>query len=773
LERDDFRKDREEWQTVRDTVASARETIQALGKAQMPKASSVENSRYPDGVPGVPGRKFIEMKSPLAVLWRGACATYEWTVPLIMGALLFGAVMGSAIIEPGKLEWLAGDKTSASYIGWLFFRHQPWTWPLGVLHGAGAPASSLLNIDSIPLLAVFFKLLGRGLPADFQYMGMWLAACYVLQGLFAWRLLALFTRNKMTVAAGTMLFLLSPILLLQAQADFALSAHWMLLAALYLYYASPNHRRPWQWLALMALAITVQGYLAVMVFAAGVAWLFRRDGTKESMSPVAAGFRVAWAVACLLVLAWLAGYFAVPWHPVASRHEPMNMLAPLMPLGAGPFRMSGHGMADGVQQQGFNYLGLGVLGALAISMGFLASPRYRSVRTAELPTTDMPLIAACVVLALFAVSGTLGLGSHTLHVLAPDSMPGRILDFPDYPGRLFWLGYYVLVLAALRGMMWLPPRTMTLALGLVVALQLVDLMPYLHAMHAASITRMKQVGFPHLDSPFWQEARSRYGRLHVIPGDVDDAALIDYGYLVAARGFGVDAPNDDGGEPALLRARQQYADAFMHGQLDPGSLYLVSFATWQKLQASPDRFPVSTGVGIVDGMTIVAPAWFDDGNASYLHRQGVVDYPPITLTRQIRFAESGNGLPFLAQGWNAPEGGGVWSSGHVSTLAFHLPDMHGDLNISLDVLPYLPKAFPKLLVNVQANGRQLAQWAFKNGRPGPATRLTIPATWMSTQQNILLTFSFAQPRSPRQAGESADPRMLALSLRGMKLERGL
>ena len=46
-----------------------------------------------------------------------------------------------------------------------------------------------------------------------QYIGLWLFACAVLQGLIAWRLIWLATRNPLARACGTGLLALQPMLM--------------------------------------------------------------------------------------------------------------------------------------------------------------------------------------------------------------------------------------------------------------------------------------------------------------------------------------------------------------------------------------------------------------------------------------------------------------------------------------------------------------------------------------------------------------------------------
>ena len=84
---------------------------------------------------------------------------------MLLGALCFITVYGIRVLNPCYVDWLLnrGDLTQ-HYLGWCFFRESDWTFPIGLTNRLAYPDySSVIYTDSIPLFAVFFKLLGTGL----------------------------------------------------------------------------------------------------------------------------------------------------------------------------------------------------------------------------------------------------------------------------------------------------------------------------------------------------------------------------------------------------------------------------------------------------------------------------------------------------------------------------------------------------------------------------------------------------------------------------------
>jgi len=116
--------------------------------------------------------------------------------PFLPGLIGFSAVVGFRPLRPSNIRWIEGADPLQDYLGWAFFRHAPWTFPLGAnpRFGLEKLGSSIFFADSIPLLALAFKPFAPFLPDPFQYLGLWLLACFLLQSYFAWRLLARFRR---------------------------------------------------------------------------------------------------------------------------------------------------------------------------------------------------------------------------------------------------------------------------------------------------------------------------------------------------------------------------------------------------------------------------------------------------------------------------------------------------------------------------------------------------------------------------------------------------
>ncbi len=80
---------------------------------------------------------------------------------------------------------------------WYFFRNDIWRFPLGLNpnYGEGLDNTIILT-DSIPIFAIFFKLVGFFIKSEFQYISFWYFLCFFLQFYFAYKILNHYTRNQ-------------------------------------------------------------------------------------------------------------------------------------------------------------------------------------------------------------------------------------------------------------------------------------------------------------------------------------------------------------------------------------------------------------------------------------------------------------------------------------------------------------------------------------------------------------------------------------------------
>lgn len=158
-------------------------------------------------------------------------------VAALLGGIAFVLIYGIKILNPLYTDWLlTGGDPSQHYLGWEFFRRSDWYFPLGLTDQLAYPLkTSVIYTDSIPIFAVFFKLFRSILPRQFQYFGIWGLLCFVLQGYYAAKILGERSSSKTVILAGSIFFIVSPVMVFRMYYHTALAAHWLILLAIYFY----------------------------------------------------------------------------------------------------------------------------------------------------------------------------------------------------------------------------------------------------------------------------------------------------------------------------------------------------------------------------------------------------------------------------------------------------------------------------------------------------------------------------------------------------------
>lgn len=394
-----------------------------------------------------------------------------WAGLLLVVALLhFALVMGPSLLLPGSYEWLMGDDRANHYLGWSFFRHEPWRYPLGridrLIHPMG---TTIVQTDSLPLLALFFKPISSLLPPDFQYFGLWVLLSFYLQALLGFALLRRLCLAAPAAAAGALLYLLSTAQIWRV-VHMALSAHFVLLWAFLLYLRAHRERRtPVIGLVLLNLfTAAVHPYLLFLTLALSAPTYLRglSDSPRRALMGAAALAVSLWA--CLHALGFFQigsltdrGFGAYS-ADLLTFVNPMRWgrLLPALPQGPGAY-------------EGYCYLGAGTLALCLAFVGLRGHRRLGPVR----PHAWFGL--ALLSLTMLALSSKIRMAGHLIVDLSrPYQLLGPIPGIVRSSGRLIWPAYYLLLTVVLVGVgRSLPARRAALVFLLSAGLQAFDIWP--------------------------------------------------------------------------------------------------------------------------------------------------------------------------------------------------------------------------------------------------------------------------------------------------------
>lgn len=193
----------------------------------------------------------------------------------ILGLFIFYLIYGFEIVRFTNVNWLYHSDDlegiwdlTQHHMGWVFFRNSDWTFPIGLTSGIASESISVTYTDSIPLFAIFFKILSPFLPTNFQYIGLFELITYMFIGGFGAIIAFKYNKNIYSNLLISCFFIISPILTKRAFYHTALSAHWLILAAfcLCIYRSALNSKTSIVlWSLLCGLSVTINPYYTPMI----------------------------------------------------------------------------------------------------------------------------------------------------------------------------------------------------------------------------------------------------------------------------------------------------------------------------------------------------------------------------------------------------------------------------------------------------------------------------------------------------------------------------
>ena len=639
---------------------------------------------------------------------------FSFLYPPILGAIAFFLVVGFAPIDPTNAGWILGrlDPTQ-HYLGWLFYRGGEWTFPLGLnpLFGQDL-SSSIVYSDSIPLLAIPLKALDAFLPEKFHYFGIWIFACFILQAWLAWKILGLYTQNKLlrTLACG--LFIFFPPLLWRintpAGGHSALLGHFLILWGIYLILKPPPNKRTFTWALLLSIAVLTHFYLFAIVVLLWLSDLANHYLIQRDLSIRQVAYEIFLALFCTLVLAWQAGYFVINASLNNERgygFYGMNLFGLIDPQGWS------YVLNDKTNPsswgEGFAYLGLGIIVVGLFALLALIKNPLKNTRSLKIFFKRHCYLGVLIIfLTIYAISNHVGVGDFSFIYPLPSWLI-RPADVLRSSARLFWPVQYLLIIAFL--VVILRTYSSKVALAILFAcftLQVLDTSNgWLKNRKQLSVHYAPDLYAHTLNNPFWSQAAKHYRNLTLVPSVNMPPNWQNFAIYAATHHLTTNAVH----MARVDNEKQDASNAKLNRRIETGNydldtLYVVEnrFVIAALAGASP-----STAIAKIDIFNIIAPGWNTCSkcplvNSSYILAKD--RYVP-ELGKAISVSSSSpNRSYYLRTGWSWSEDWGTWSDSKSATLNFSWPK-EATKSVTLDFDAFVVKGkHPIQEIDVIVNG---------------------------------------------------------------------
>lgn len=713
-------------------------------------------------------------------------------------AVLFGLfdalyLIGWNQIDPANVAWLKGDP-AVYQAGWEFLRRQPWAFPPTWLARLDYPfGTSAAYLDIIPLVAVPLHLISNLLPKNFQYFGLYVVVNLILQTYYGLRLTSVFMLDRLATIIGGLFFLNAPILINRLFGHYSLTSQWLIVAAIYYYFRTPEcgslrrYALPFAMLSVIAAGVTP--YLMIMVVFIGLAAILRTflvptpganraetiagappssGMTRRNLRtwphfPPIAEIRLLWvalipgAAALSLVL---FGFVVLHSGPVLEgggyTTYSMNLLSPINPLGSLFF--PAFTVLPGQQYEGYDYLGAGI-----ICLGLFCLMRRPSLLAKITKPSIVPLLLVSIILTCLALSVRITLGTAILCTLElPQFLHHAIAIFRS-SGRLFWPVHYLLILAALAGATtaFRADWSRRLVLAAAFLTQFADTLPL---RTAVANTARTTVGNP-LKAQDWAGIRKLHKNLVVLPAWQCDQ---------------INTPGGAGAWPPLARLAAQNGLTLnsVRAARDSAASHILNCNLLPR-QVAGGMLKTDTAYVLSDGLVLPAIehqrrthycrrvdglnlCTFDPHRAPMSSSLAATILPPYDLGTEFRADRPSQGIIF--SGWRRGPGPAIWTIGKRAAIYIR-PVLRppAGLRLEMQFLRSVLNARHRLQRStVTVNGQPIGTFRFAYNGDNRERSLVIPGWLVHKAQVLEIAFDLPDAVAPTEIGIEGDSLPLAL-----------
>ncbi len=342
-------------------------------------------------------------------------------------------------------EWLSPGDSAWHWINWLFFKETSiLQFPIFENYDYGMELSSSIAInDSLPIMALIFKPFSSILPFDFQYFGLWILICFIMQGQLGLILLRKITKNEFLSFIGACFFILAPPFLWRLWGHYSLMAHWLIILGIIIFYSTNFNLK--NWIFLLILTALVNAYILAIILSIFILDLiFRRSigefTKKESLLIFFKTFSL------LLLSLYVFGYFSngvsigsggysLYRANLNTFFNDNNFWSYIMPdIGSIPN-----------DYEGFGFLGIGMIILLVISLYEIF--RNQSLINSIFTKKNTYLLCLSLILFLFAITNKVTFGSNVLFEFDLPEVFKLVTRPLRSSGRMVWLIFYLIYCA--------------------------------------------------------------------------------------------------------------------------------------------------------------------------------------------------------------------------------------------------------------------------------------------------------------------------------------
>lgn len=681
-----------------------------------------------------------------------------------VGFVLFLIIYGYRVLDFTYDSWLlTGKDLQQHYLGWKFFRRAPWSFPLGMHDFFTDPNSiSVLYTDSIPLFAIFFKLLSPVLPETFQYFGLFGLLCYILNGGMASLIVSRFNKSKLFCGVSSVFFILStPVLqrlygvLSENSRHTSLAAHFLIFGAMAIWLFKDKFtdykKDAVAWAVLAALCVLIQMYIIFMVGGIMCGYLLNDLISKRDWKRLLIDFGSFAGSFCFFFFI-IGGFTSL----LTSGGSGYGFFSANLNTFINPWRYSTFfgkmGMTE-LQYEGFAYLGLGMIVICTAALAFVAVKTVKLIRIGGFKATVrmfvkkyfaflFPLAIVVFVFSVLAFSNLVYFGNKIFIEVHWPTAIDNLLSVIRSSGRFIWCVMYIIMILGLYIISKFPNKKVQLFIvAFCVCLQLADLYVPINRIQKQYHKEVEEDASLVQDD-FWKTKLGDFDRIVYFPSNGYDVTQM---LQIASQVSKFDEIKMSNFylsrymTKKSMRVRDKVTEKeFKENRLDEKTLYLLDYSNAHKYKDMCHVYMVDNKI-----VAVKKPL---DGLEEYKDFLVGTNTPVVELD----LAFEGMGKSFLHKGWHSLEYGdkGAWTTDESVIRLYSEDAKKAKLTIEYE------GGKRKGTTNVKMNGRKIGELDNKkSGTVTFETKLKGCKNIKKTRYINWLFFNSADVKKASKAGE--------------------
>ena len=696
---------------------------------------------------------------------------------LFISFICLAAVIGIDNINFQNTAWVHnGSDQSTIQLGWYFFLNDVWRFPLGNNPNYGEELSlSIAFSDSIPILALFFKLFKSAISTNFQYFSFWYFICFYLQLFFSFKILKKFSNSDSYSLVGSIFFLITPIFIFRMNWHLAEAGQWLLLCTLYLAFFSKVDKARFFWILLIILSVLISyNFTTVILIVYSFLRIFNFFVKKESVFIPIKDFITIGAL--LLLTLYVIGYFEIRLLDalgvgygiyklnLVSIFDPINTINNI----SWSWFLPDIRLSRGEELEGFNYLGLGQIAMLLFALVLFIN---KNNQTSLFSIKNNKAIKAFVIISLFitlwALSNKISLGPYTLLEIPLHKYIFGIFSIANKTGRTFWIvNYFLLILSLIIIYKCFSKKNSLLIIILFLIIQIADTSAGLKS----RINLFNHSNEPDLvKDSLWDDLFYKYKIVRTTYPTTFLGILTRLSYKIEKNNIKKTNMVMFGraNRKAAAEAKYYLYDIFRNKNLAPDTVYLVpNIGHLMHLKYLFKNENV--GFFYRDNIWIMVMNEKERMNKNDKKMFNTIRPKLLEINKKknLNFKDEDN---YYGLGWSHNMGkSGIWSEGSTSTLFFRTDKKYGDIKLEISCRPYITRKNSISEFDIYVNNTFSQNVKLTKNNQDEKIEILIKEKLIEHNE-IKIDFNFKNPIAPYEVFESPDSRKLGILIKNIKI----